>query len=457
LAEEAENAPDGASKVAEYKQVISEQKFLAYAWKILQSLYDPNSGESNSCGPNCPHARRRATLNRIDVFGMQNVVQQRQHQQDSNYYGVQQQMHDHNQFMPQDHQPYMPGPGYVNYDHVPLSSEYDRGAHFDSYAESLPPGGIEDSMEPLPYRMPYHQTQDMHQPMTCPVIPKPQTSAQSSNWEPLDYAQKTDDINYDSISSFDTEALRRMLTEDVDMESDAVSRQLSEMIRRKSHGLIRIDAVEAFEDLVFEEDSTGRDKFEFPEPQVANAPDRHISGLTDRGESLMEMSLLTIEDKDGAPVLKAIDERSVASLDKRPSKVSFALNKTNISVMSMDIGSLSDLAYDHNASESYTGGKTHSAGGSPRRAALNKYAAGLPTEIPDKTDEPRPRDRISTLTLSDASALQSDLEFNELAGNISPPRSDVSVNQMSFSNMSLMSVLEEGADRNDEKRGLSGL
>jgi hypothetical protein len=249
------------------------------------------------------------------------------------------------------------------------------------------------------------------------------------------------------------------------MDSIAFSKQLEEMMRRKSHGLIRIDAVEAFEDLVFEEDSAGCIKMEFPLPQVANASDRHVSGLADRGEALMEMSLLTIEDRDSVRALQAIDEKSEAG-DKRPSRVSFALDTVSTMTFFMDIGSISDLAYDHSENEPPEDVKSSRSStklgwqmGLPLRpSATKKDEFRIPDVIPTKASEESRRQRISTLTLSDVSALQSDIEFNELVKNGPAPTPDISLKvdnmsfaNMSFSNMSLMTVLDDSEKFDDDE------
>eukprot|EP00956_Cyclotella_meneghiniana_P019693 scaffold34064_cov121-Cyclotella_meneghiniana.AAC.9 len=48
----------GVEKAAHYSQTIDDQSFFAYACANIQSLYDPDSGLSHSCGaPNCPLGR----------------------------------------------------------------------------------------------------------------------------------------------------------------------------------------------------------------------------------------------------------------------------------------------------------------------------------------------------------------------------------------------------------------
>ena len=66
----AEEDPAGMDKIAEYKQVISGQTFFAYACQMLESLYHPTDGQDTgitACGQLCPHAKRRQTLNQLNV------------------------------------------------------------------------------------------------------------------------------------------------------------------------------------------------------------------------------------------------------------------------------------------------------------------------------------------------------------------------------------------------------
>eukprot|EP00804_Cyclotella_cryptica_P012576 CCRYP_014741-RA/>CCRYP_014741-RA protein AED:0.05 eAED:0.05 QI:417/1/1/1/0.5/0.33/3/852/600 len=477
LAEEAQNAPNGASKVAEYQQVISEQTFLAYACKVLQSLYDPDSGSSTSCGPNCPHAKRRARLNREEYMAFQHAVQ-REHS-GRNVFDVQPPIQPQNPFMPP-HQNFT----HVNHNgvaHLNAMNNYYAYVSPEPYSSGRPPVNMDGSIPDLPQvipaessntwqfpqRLSFHQPQVVYEPQRHPHAEEDKNRSSeggSSTDDAVDYGQKTDLNDQYSIASFDTESLRKLLTDDVDMDSVAVSKQLEEMIRRKSHGLIRIDAVEAFEDLVFEEDSAGCMKMEFPLPQVANASDRHVSGLTDRGESLMEMSLLTIDDRGSVPALKAIDEKSESG-DKRPSRVSFALDTVSTMTLLMDIGSMSDL-YDHCENEPPQDvkiGKSSSLLGRQMGLPLRPSAAKreefrIPDVIPTKSSEDSRRQRISTLTLSEASVLQSDIEFNELVKNGPAPTSDISLKadsmsfaNMSFSNMSLMTVLDDSEKFDDDE------
>ncbi|KAL3802031.1 hypothetical protein ACHAWO_008444 [Cyclotella atomus] len=468
----------GAEKVAEYKQVISEQTFLAYACKILQSLYDPATGSMTSCGPNCPHARRRATMNRTDIMAIQHAMQM-QHQQGNVPINWQQ---DPNPNMPIPPVQYYDNANFGNsYEHISSQAVMGRPAANHQHTEflsspnqmgvfsertevpTLAPNNDVNSMEPLPYNMPY-----LDQPQ-CADFAQPNNAGEES-WDPyLDGRGNRDTISsFDTaMNSYDTDALRKLLSDDVvDMESDEMSKQLTNMIRRKSQGLVRIDAIEAFEDLVFEEDSTSRVKFDFPEPRVSNASDKSWSGLTTRGESLMNMSLMTIEDKDEASTLKAADDLSEAS-GKRLSRVSF--KPENVSAMSLDIGSIRDLDINDSSESPKRDsidlktsmespdspalcGSSRSMGFPIRKTVMRSFNAGIPTVIPSKEDETTTRRNVSTLTLSEASILQQDIEFSEMTKNIAPPSSELSLKgNMSFSNISMMSAVDESVLGEDKK------
>jgi len=453
-------------KVAEFEQVISTQTFLAYACKILESLYDPDSGFSNSCGPSCPHAKRRATLNRTDAMALQHAMYMEQQQLLTNH---QQQQNNGSNI------------GYPFSECInPLPSL------------NVPPIGEDmSSLEPLPYNMPFYQPQAKPQPQ-CANSPQ-QHAEDSQTWEPIELNSRNrgtiTSIDFSILSNDTTSTIRQMLCDDVDMDSVEMSKQLSEMIRRKSQGLVRIDAVEAFEDLVFEEDSAGHAKFDFPEPQVSNA--RSLSGMSERGDSLMNMSLLTIDDKDGASV----------SNTKRLSRVSFA--PENVSAMSMDVNSVKDFVNDkkigRTSFESQESDNPHSRSrsmGFPiRKTVLRQQRDGVPTVIPAQRER---NARVSTLTASDISAItvaiqpdisgvpavlpakpeeevtgtlstltftdaaavadvmQRDIDFVEMTKNIAPPSSDLSLKteNMAFSNMSLLSTVDESI-LGDDKNGVN--
>ena len=449
LAAEGAKAPD-AKKVAEYKQVITEQTFLAYACKILQSLYDPKSGIMTSCGPNCPHAKRRATMNRTDDMTLQHALFMQQQGELLRQQQLPVQQYPENRI----NNPKNAGTDVFCYNPPQMFGEphtkptiYNHLAHPEPSVTTAPPDEDVYALEPLPYNLPYHVSPPMQQPQCTEIRQSDQGE------EPLDYETKRNRGTIASIdmsmASYDTDTLRQMLCDDVDMDSDEMSKQLSEMIRRKSHGLIKIDAVEAFEDLVFEEDSAARVKFEFPQPQISNASNRSISDFTDRPESLMNMSLLTIDDKD------LVTESSV----KRFSRVSFA--PENVSAMSLDIGD--DNTMDSPAQKNFSAFDGYSDNSSPlsysraagfpiRKTVLKHQLAGVPTVIPARPSEEVTRGkRISTLTFSEASQLQKDLEFSEMTKNIAPPTSNLSLKTENISTLSMLSVVDESILGEDKK------
>jgi hypothetical protein len=446
---------DAPQKVAEYKQVITEQTFLAYALKILQSLYDSKSGIMTSCGPDCPHAKRRATMNRTDAMALQHALFMQQQGEIVN----QQQMPSLQCPENLSNDPNNMGIGVVDYNlpqiypgtTYPSSFAYNQSAPPQPAMQMTSPGEDMYSLEPLPYNLPYHVSPHTQPPQSTEI--KQTHQGEDSLDGKLNQNRDTITSIDMSMASYDTYTLRRMLCDDVDMDSEEMNKQLSDIIRRKSHGLIKIDAVEAFEDLVFEEDSAARVKFEFPHPQVANASARSISDFTDRPESLMNMSLLTIDDKDMAT------ESSV----KRFSRVSFA--PENVSAMSLDIGD-DDGAPDspddkhvgaYEGSPDATSPLSYSrAVGFPVRKSVQRHQqAGVPTVIPARPSDEINRDkRISTLTFSQASQLQNDLEFSEMTKNIAPPTSSLSLKTENMSTLSMLSVVDESI-LGEDKRGVN--
>lgn len=483
LAEEAEKQPNGADKVREYKQVISEQNFFNFAMKMLHSLYEPDSG-STACGPNCAHARRRQTLSRGDAAALQRAMQLQFPPPPDAVAQTYHNVHYNNTMPPlPDANQHSYDPNYNDVSPIPVHPVHPSfGASnvmapqppycspaMNSHAAVQLTGGNMNSLQAPPYGAPA-------QPANCDQSPATETGASSevsqasgsatssrgnsSSFEPLDY-NKPSALERDL--SLNTNDLRNLLCDvGVDMDSDEIAQQLQGLIRRKSHGLIRIDAVDAFEDLVFEEDSI--ENYDFPESLVENNCNARLTGLSDRGESLMNMSLLTIDDKDGEPVLASgADSEGERIRPNRPSKVSFA--NENVSLMSMDMASFSDLVQDDPDPDA-TGERTREKeeDGSPvsarkmgfpvRKTIVKKYAAGLETAIGQISTD-GPKEKVSSLTITEYSIghKENPESFTELAGQVTNPlQSDFSlkVDNMSFSNMSLMSIGSERGLELDE-------
>ena len=190
----------GVQKVAEFQQVISTETFLDYASKILASLYDSSDFDfSHSCGPSCPHARRRAGLNVEDDTALPKKQQ-----------------------------------------------NYGKNSTDRAFGESKI--SSDDTITSMDF----------------------------------------------SIHS-DTTAIRQMLCNDVDMNSDDMNERITEIIHKKSQELIRIETIETFKDSsVFQEDSLGDLQFD-SERQESNGR------ISSRGDSLMNDSLITMDEKNEEP------------------------------------------------------------------------------------------------------------------------------------------------------------
>ncbi|KAL7529123.1 hypothetical protein ACHAXR_002801, partial [Thalassiosira sp. AJA248-18] len=393
----AEEDPAGMSKVAEYKQVISEQKFFAYACKMLDMLYHPENGDSgiSACGLECPHAKRRHTLNQLgaDPMRIHTVLQSisppmSQLQQSS-------QLPQQQAYMQQT-QPYnssmAPGGGFqgsdISIEPLPLDAPAPVGVigSISAYvAEHLnkvmTPGGSIATETTAP-------TYTSH-PTSLP------TKENGDYIEPLPYQNETDalqrqglqrqglqrpGLGTERLSSGKVFSLRQFCSEDFEITSeegkilmDQLNEEVDDIIRQKSYGLIKIDTTDAFEDLVFEEDS-----MDFDDPQdtfprktrASNSSSKNsrnssasarISGLSYKDDmSLMNMSILTLDEKEESEkprsrvegsyssstpksIIKQQDPSEPRNTKKRESRVSFAGRKSNMSLMSMDNESFSQL------------------------------------------------------------------------------------------------------------------
>lgn len=435
----AEEDPSGMSKVAEYKQVISEQTFFAYACRMLESLYHPMNGDSgiSACGQLCPHARRRQALNQLGAHPVQihhamqsltppplpppQAVQQQQ--QTSQGYSMQQVVqpsYNMNTVSPQ---------GGTNIAQITPSSSMQPYQHNMNPIEPLPyyapafapasaPPESFGSLDPLPYapEPPNAKTMpggSISTEVTAPdsilnsLAPSEITAPTSyqSSFEPLPYHTGSDSLQKPApLSKRETTggsvfSLRKFCSEDFEMSSaegqalmEQLNHEVDNLIRRKSCGLIQIDTTEAFEDLVFEEDSMALDDPKESPPlnrekressssssagrnsgysQVSQRSGRY-SGLSFKDDiSLMNMSILTLDEKDessltldrsgnslaqekevtapegGGSTPKSIIRPTEPSLQKdkdtrkRSSRVSFA--GKNISLMAMNDRSFSQL------------------------------------------------------------------------------------------------------------------
>lgn len=364
------DAEGGGSKQIEYQQVISEQRFYAYACKILESLYSGNSGIS-ACGPDCPHAKRRQTLNQLGANPMQ-------------IYYAMQTLSPQSQFpppqgmMPQQQLPQDTNMQYDSRYHgasyfTPTSSATTQGS-VDLY-EPLPyasPATGSDSLDPLPY-VPNHVNASMMMQggYAAAEVPPPPPHFHQTVIQPV--LERPGHIFEPEKSIGSVYSLRKICSDDIEWSSEEgkvlielLGQEVDDILRRKSYGLIEIDTTHAFKDLVFDDDiddiplqefkadaSVERIRKTSSSTTTRSSTSSRISGLSLKDDiSLMNMSVLSLDDqhpKDehaslGEMPQKSSNLNSDASAPvefmKRQSRVSFL---TNMSLMSMDNSSFSQL------------------------------------------------------------------------------------------------------------------
>lgn len=361
----AEEDANGMDKVAEYKQVISERSFFAYACKMLESLYHPADGEESgiaACGTECPHARRRQTLNRLgaDPMRIHSVMQSLASVPPLPplQYNVQATTAANN--------PYNAGmitvapaassahlyQGNVggSMEPLPLNAPGlsgggdNAGSYYQhlAYAAKMTPGGsvvtetatapttyasysnsldntnttqysaitassasYPNSLDTSQYSAPPPASSRQSSSLDTSQYSTPATSQQSSSLEPLPYQYESSGPPKplpltSNTSSGSVYSLRKFCSEDFELTSDegkALMNQLNEevdqIIQRKSHGLIQIDTTQAFEDLVFEEDSMAMASAEGSSPN----PNRGVSDVDD--PNVMSLGTRQVVDTKG--------------------------------------------------------------------------------------------------------------------------------------------------------------
>ena len=366
-------AEDASGRQFEYQQVISEQRFFAYACKILESLYNGDSGIS-ACGPGCPHAKRRYTLNQLGAHPMQiyyamqslspqiplpppqEVMSQQQLPQDSNLQ--------------------------YNQQYRTVSSS-DETSYFQSSSSAAANPETVDLYEPLPFTSPAFMLNRFDANMMqqgCAAEEMPTSEFLPSTAVPAAVCayntntssgasglQRLSETSMDGVIS-----LRKIFSDDIAMTSeegkvlmDLLDHEVEEIIRRKSYGLIQIDTTQAFEDLVFNDDvdDVPLQQLNVDDPNddlrknsssttTGKSSSSRISGLSLKDDlSLMNMSVLSLDDhpKEEYAAQGEISMRSSLRSDapaqievlKRDSRVSF--NTVNISLMSLDNNSFSQL------------------------------------------------------------------------------------------------------------------
>ena len=490
--------PAGMSKINEYKQVISEQTFFAYSCRVMESLFHPEGDGMSACGRECPHAKRRQTLNTLGANPMQI----------------------HNAMQSLSPPPLPPAQQGQVQTYLMGAADVMQNNNFQQqqYNNNMQPYQADlNSFEPLPYNE--------------PMPPLPPVGGQ---FEPLPYASGGAPNNYNgpnsnSITSQDVSgllgesgslqkpglmydrgssqgtafSLRNLINGGFEVNSeegkqlmDQLNLEVDQLIRRKSYGLIQIDTKEAFEDLVFEEDSMMqfddddlkdigplKNEKEDTDKMTANKmkQGRMASSLTYKDDmSLMNMSILSLDDrgestalageqaigglfsggpKDGNDTPKSIlsDPSGPRDMRKRRTRVSFAgkNDARAMSLMSMDDKSFSKLVdcISDPESSGNEGGRNMSEL-STDSALLDSRKMGFPVrkEVAQKL-EGGGRD-ISALAAQKGDRPQdNEQEFSHMAGKVSNPGSEVTnslsipggppnISQLNMSTMSLASDID---------------
>ena len=503
------------SKIAEYKQVISEQTFFAYACQIMESLYHSDGKDSiSACGQECPHAMRRKTLHQLGANPMQ----------------IQNAM---NRLSPPPLPPLQAGPGVgqvqaylmgaadgmqnnvqpyneAMLSHITPDSMQQHPSMYQQQQGNMQPYQSDlNSFEPLPYNaqlappgggqfdpLPYNAAPNSYDPNALAPTEMSAMMGESLQYQSENTGIQKPGLMYDrGMSGGTVFSLRKFCSEDFEMSSDEgrelmeqLNQEVDQLIRRKSHGLIQIDTKEAFEDLVFEEDSMMFDddlkdtsplKIEAPATDNKTTQSRMASGMSFKDDmSLMNMSILTLDEreeksevtngtrsnehgpKDGADTPKSIltDRSAPRDMRKRGTRVSFAGRNKNISLMSMDDKSFSKLVDSisdpeegvANEERNMSGLSTDSErsisrkmGFPMRKSVAKKYEEGPPTEVGGK----EVGDKVSTLTVSEAedTPAKNESQFSKLAAEVANPGSEVSnslqMDGVSLSNLANISAL----------------
>lgn len=475
-----EDPAAGMSKISEYKQVISEQAFFAYACKIMESLFYSASGESgiSACGPECPYAKRRQTLHQLGANPMQvfnamcsmappplpppQVMQQHQ---------------PHQLYSMQYDQPYNPSMASVegSYSHhvTPSPSMLFEQQPFNAPVS----GGGPHSLDPLPYKPP-HGSLDQ--------LPYTPFTASEPSLEPIPHKMEHPSLHLTS-SIF---SLNKMFSDDFEASSEEgkqlmslLDEEVDDLIRRKSLGLIQIDTKYAFEDLMLDEDCEmseavldqspcGYDRKSSSTGTTLNSGSTFASSMLSAKDdvALMNMSFLSLDDRGGVDFSDSVKEgkprKSIllkhdSSLPKdikgAGSRVSFFGSKYSSlasSIMSMDSRSFSELVEcikdPDDADQEVEENSSHSSfsrkmGFPIRRSVVVKLeGADPPAEFHQKDSGV-----TSSLTITGDFAIKSDEEFIDLAGKVQNPLDDSpqtlkSISEYNMSNMTL-SVASMGA------------
>mmetsp|Transcript_35750 Transcript_35750/g.65539 ORF Transcript_35750/g.65539 Transcript_35750/m.65539 type:complete len:547 (+) Transcript_35750:253-1893(+) len=428
------------SKVAEYKQVISDKTFFAYACQMLESLYHPMNGDSgiSACGQLCPHAKRRHTLNQIGADPMAihqamqslpppQVVQSQQsyvqHAQPYNMIMVSGGA-DINSITPDSSvQPLMqPFQGNLDSIHPPPSIEplqFNQGLFVTGVGTHAPALG--GDIEPLPYAPGPLNTNmtpggSITAEVTAPTYPSYPNSlapiqvsapnCHQNSLEPLPFqnescaglvsAQAPSSATCGSVFS-----LRKCCSEDLEMTSEEgkilmgqLNLEVDDIIRRKSYGLIQIDTTHAFEDLVFEDDSLMID-----DPKPKESPPKKEKRPSSSSSSAGRHSGLS----------------SNTSGRRHSSGLSY---RDDMSLMNMSILTLDEKGEEGSDNNSLMEGSSPREENTGRKSIIKHHDTSTPKNIRNrKTRVSFAGKNISLMSMDDRS-------FSQLVDSISDPDAD---------------------------------
>jgi len=455
-----EEDPAGMSRISEYKKVISEQTFFAYACKMLESLYHPADGNAGitACSQMCPHAKRRQTLNQLGVDPAT----------------IHQAMHS----LGPEHQYVQPGQPYsanmvsagANINQITPTSSIQ---HYQGNPMSMqPPPLAQSSFDPLPYSqdpfvtvnnasIPTPAPEGMIQPMQYAPNTTPTTSASNSqdpfvsvnsisnpsppqgNIEPLpyvpgqlstsamtgggeektfssypDWVRSTANSNQNPVDSLPQRpnllsvretttgsvfSLRKFCSESIEMTSeegkalmDQLNSEVDDLIRRKSLGLVQIDTTHAFEDLVFDDDS-----MLINDQKPTEKPPKNESGLSS-SSSLSKGSLVKF-----------------SSINSKGLSVRDDMSLMNMSILTLDDKGLDDDDGNNNLDGSNRGTDT----ATPK--SIIKHHDGDTPNTSKSTKSKRSRgSRVSFAGRNVSIMSLDDHSFSQLVDSITDPSAE---------------------------------
>ena len=339
-------------------------------------------------------------------------------------------------------------------------------------------------MDPLPYKP---------QLELLNPIPYPPSNVTEVSLEPIPHQME----NYSEKFTSSISSLNEILNQfDFEASSEegrelmaALNQEIDDLIRRKSLGLIQIDTKYAFEDLIFDADD---------EMPVESAPRYDSNNLKSTGwmppksgtggfgysmmsakddMSLMNMSLLSLEDHGGSETPKRIkDGRPSKSTGtkRKNSRVSWSREQQSSfgsSIMSWDNRSFSDLVEcikdtetnqveDNNTprssiSSSHSQGSISRRMGFPiRRSVAGKILGESNTLMDIRREEfeatskaaagvlQKESEAVSSSTVPEDLVVESDAHFTKVAGHVHNPLESSAhtmknISQYSMSNMTL--------------------